>query len=513
MSRKANVEDAIRYQTKAADGKRYATYLPSDRRHGGKDIYLGTVIDENEGIFYNRKSGYFRFSTADGRSELSSEESEYCEYMRKHSAGISAKKKLILDFGDVWFADHVLTVSGLKEIFSKVCPKDTDTLLTMIVYKLLDSDANLYAERWRDGSYAKYLYPSANVGSQRISEFMAKLGDEEVKRTFFDLYIAYLKGLPDVTENVLIDSTGLPNDTHFEYAAINNHNGVISREARLIYVVERNTGLPIYFRCVAGNIVDVSTLRVTINQMKAQGIQIRHGLMDAGYSSKKNMDELFEHEIPFLMRLSGASSAKNLIKKHGADVFSSKYSLKFGERTICMKRVKETIHNHSCYVYISIDIERKNEEQIKHMRKAAEDPKRKKTDDAMESMGYFVLISSEKLDTTEVLPLYYLRQTIEQTFDCAKNDVALMPVRSHNVETFRGHLLLSFMATVSLITVKRLLKTRKKLSKFCPKMALKDMRYIKCDVFPHTLVTSEAGKNANLILNELKLEVPSAVNL
>jgi hypothetical protein len=105
------------------------------------------------------------------------------------------------------------------------------------------------------------------------------------------------------------------------------------------------------------------------------------------------------------------------------------------------------------------------------------------------------------------------RRKIEQTFDYAKNDVALMPVRSHNVETFRGHLLLSFMATVSLITVKRLLKTRKKLSKFCPKMALKDMRYIKCDVFPHTLVTGEAGKNANLILNELKLEVPSAVNL
>jgi hypothetical protein len=63
------------------------------------------------------------------------------------------------------------------------------------------------------------------------------------------------------------------------------------------------------------------------------------------------------------------------------------------------------------------------------------------------------------------------------------------------------------MATVVLITVKRVLKTRKKLAMMPAVQALRSLRYIKGEVFPHALVTSEPSKYANLIVNELKLEV------
>ena len=285
LSRKANVESYIRYQTKKTDGKRYATYCPADRRHGGQDLYLGIVINEEENIFYNRNSGYFRFTVADGRTSLSPDEVEYISLACGNSEKRN-KKQLILDFGDAWFLDYVLETSGLKNLFTGVFANESDTLLSLLAFKLLDSNANSYAERWFLGSYAQYLYPNAVLTSQRISEFMERLGKEETKRSFFDAYIPYLKEIPDISENVLIDSTGLPNDIHFEYTQINNHNGVINRESRLIYVVERNTGLPVYFRYVAGNIVDVITLRITINHLKAHNIEVKHGILDAGYCSE-----------------------------------------------------------------------------------------------------------------------------------------------------------------------------------------------------------------------------------
>jgi hypothetical protein len=216
------------------------------------------------------------------------------------------RKQLILDFGDAWFLDHILETSGLKKLFTDVISSESDTLLSLLTYKLLDSNANNYAERWFAGSYAQYLYPKAVISSPRISEFMGRLGNEETKRAFFDLYIPYLKALPGVSENVLIDSTGLPNDIHFEYSQINNHNGVIRREVRLIYVVERNTGLPVYFRYVAGNIVDVVTLRVTINHLKAQDVEVKHGILDAGYCSEKNINDLYDSNIPFLYLLNNS---------------------------------------------------------------------------------------------------------------------------------------------------------------------------------------------------------------
>jgi transposase len=501
----------IHIQTKKNDGNRYATFCPVNRRHGGKDIYLGTVIDELNGIFYNRKQGYFKFTIEGGKTELSRDEIEYLELIKKNNA-VPQLKKLTIDFGDTWFLDYIMTKSGLKELFSRTCSEDADTLLSLISFKLLNNETNFYAERWWEGNYARYLYPNARLQSQRISEFLEKIGKEEVKRIFFDLYVPYLKAIPGVSDNVLIDSTGLPNDIHFEYSALSNHNGVISKEVRLIYVVERNTGIPVFFRYVAGNIVDVSTLIVTVNILKAQGIHIQHSILDAGYSCEKNLKKLLKLKIPFLTRLSDNSKTQKYVKEHGHDVFNEKYSFKYGERWVFMKRHSYDIDGNECYAYIGIDFERQHDEQGKYLNKRIKG-KQKKKNKILDEMGYFVLASSEKMEPKEVLPLYYMRQNIEQTFDHAKNDVDLIPLCSNKLETFRGHLLLCFMATIVLLILKQRLRAKKKLEKLCPKMVLRDMRYIKSEVYPKTLVMTEGSKYTNLILNELKLEAPEVISL
>ncbi|MDR1579139.1 MAG: transposase [Synergistaceae bacterium] len=122
-------------------------------------------------------------------------------------------------------------------------------------------------------------------------------------------------------------------------------------------------------------------------------------------------------------------------------------------------------------------------------------------------------MSSQELQTEEVLPLYYMRQTIEQTFDFAKNDVDLLPLRTHDEQTFRGHLLLSFMATVVQISLNRLLKNKKKLENICAKMVFHAMRRIKCNVYEHNIVTTEPNRIANLVLNELKMALPVNIDL
>jgi hypothetical protein len=518
MSRKANVESYIRYQTKTNEGKEYATFCPADRRHGGKDLYLGVVINKDEGIFFNRNIGHFRFTPPDVISPLSSDEAAYTSLVQKRSEVLS--KKLVLDFGDAWFLNHILEISGLKNVLSNVLPAENDTLLALMAFKLLDNNANCYAERWFHGSYAQYLYPNAVLASPRISEFMQRLGKEETKRAFFDAYIPYLKAIPDASENVIIDSAGLQNDIHFEYARVNNHNGVISNEVRLIYVVERNAGIPVYFRYVAGNIVDVITLRVTVNHLKAQDLKVKHGLLDAGYCSEQNVNALYDNDIPFLIRLPNNALAKKLICDYSDDVRNDENVLVYGDRLIFMKRVTIDLFEHDAFAYIGVDFNRQHEEQEHRFRKVIanrgtnkKDNQKKEVDRDENDMGFFVLVSSEMLETSEVLPLYYMRQTIEQTFDFAKNDVALVPVRTHTDETFRGHLMLSFMATVLLITVRRELKTSKKTAELPAVQALQAMRYIKCDVFQNFLVTTEPSKYANLIMKELKLNVPGIINI
>jgi transposase len=107
---------------------------------------------------------------------------------------------------------------------------------------------------------------------------------------------------------MLIDSTGLENSIQTYFTAINNHNGKISNEIRLIYAIDRLTEMPIYFRFVPGNIIDVSTLVNTIQYLDSYRINISHLVLDAGYYAEQNLKDLIKNNIPFIIR------AKKILK-------------------------------------------------------------------------------------------------------------------------------------------------------------------------------------------------------
>ena len=123
--------------------------------------------------------------------------------------------------------------------------------------------------------------PNADLSSQRVSELLAKLGNENVQRAFFRTYIA---DVSSTKGEVVIDSTGLENEIDIpltEYSGKNNQN-----ETKLIMVIDRSTNMPLYFRLIAGNIADVSTLTTTFSLAKNFGLNPTMTVMDAGYSKR-----------------------------------------------------------------------------------------------------------------------------------------------------------------------------------------------------------------------------------
>lgn len=61
----------------------------------------------------------------------------------------------------------------------------------------------------------------------------------------------------DPDRNLLIDSSGLPNGIHMPLTNTNVHKGKVSREVWLIFVVQRKTGLPLFYQAVPGNIIGI----------------------------------------------------------------------------------------------------------------------------------------------------------------------------------------------------------------------------------------------------------------
>ena len=90
-------------------------------------------------------------------------------------------------------------------------------------------------------------------------------------------------------------------------------------------------------------------------------------------------------------------------------------------------------------------------------------------DKKMQKLGVIIIISSEDIEIEEILLLYYTRQQVEQVFDLGKNNADILSLCIQNENTFRGHLMLTFLATALLQKLQRdIIAKRKKKDKINP---------------------------------------------
>jgi len=490
-------------------GVKYAKICKSERIDGKvktTQTSLGRVIDEEAGIYKSRKLGVFTYDIDTDTYGSPDPSVEIPVIKRKNTT-----EKLILDFGDAFFVDHYISKIGLKPAVEAMKYGNLDSVKALLLFYVLCNMANYNAVEWISGNYASVLYPKANLESQRISDLLSSIGEESSYRAFFGEYtrlLAHREG----GEDILIDSTGLPNSIHFPLTAVSNHNGQISNEMRLIYVVQQGTNLPLYFRYVAGNIVDVSTLTKTILELKALNINTKFAILDAGYLTDENAKEMFEAGISFVTRLRGNRKLyKEIVAEHLPALREEENFVSYNTRYAYIKRVDcELISGHRAYAYLGLDLSMSSLESSKLFVRASRDKMRNAdVHRAMNTHGVFVLISTRPISIDKILPIYYTRQQIEQVFDICKNNTNLLPLRVHTEDTLRGHLLLAFAAAV----ICRQLQEELKDTQYTPENALLSLRNHKCKVYDDHVLTLEAAKRANDIYKKFKIKVEHTYSL
>ena len=475
----------------------YASVYTPRKVNGKKDnqpLYLGRVIDKEKGVYQSKERGMFRYSLDKGFSDA--------PVLSK----APKEEKLILDFGDAYVLHQILLKSGYWELFQSILPGCEDTLCAMVLYKVLRGGANCYAFDWWAGSYIRVICPDAKMESQRVSEFLKALGNERIQRTFFPKYLAKISE-GQKNHGIMVDSTGMPNDIHFPLTAVNNHNGVISNETRLILAIDRITGLPLLYRYNAGNIVDVTTLKSTILELKAYGVNVDFSILDAGYYSEKNIKALYKDSIRFITRLRpNLKLYKELAAENIDGLESRRNAVFYRDRLLYIKRVPTELFGRQAYAYVAIDHQRHSDESYSFMKQAFNDKdlSYEEIDRKAKGKGMFIIMSSECVGISDILPLYYTRQAIEQVFDLYKNNADLLPLRTHGEDTFRGHLMLSFLSTIVYMLVNHLLDG----INFCAEGAFRILHNLKCKVFDDYILIKEATKKDNDIVKHLNIEIP-----
>lgn len=506
----------IAYSIPKENGVVYASLVGCSRQ--GKTVKqhrienLGRVIDKKNGIFKNKERGVFHYSVDDGFQDVTDKEAELLSSVFPVHI---EKEQLILDFGDSYVLDKYIHALVFHSSIANIMPNMQDTLLSLLFYRMLtDKKAYCYTETWWSGNYASLLFPGARLQSQRISEFLDKLGKEQVQRAFFSEYLACLYGADQQGTGILIDSTGLDNASKMSITQLNNHNGEISMEVRLIYVIDQHNGMPVYFRYCPGNIIDVSTLCATMAELSQYHVSVDQAIVDAGYFSEDNINELYDSKIHFVTRLApNRKIFKEAAAKVLPDIMSAEHAIRYGNRLVYIKKVEMDIYGHTGYVYVGIDMDSRNQQYKRTMFHAIDDKLTpEETEARMSKLGMFAILSSDCMENTAILPLYYTRQQVEQVFDIGKNNADLLPLRIQNEDTFRGHLMLTFIATAIFQRLQRdILAKRKKKDKINPEGALMKLRNQKCKVYERNIIPQEPVKEVNEVYKLLSINYPTMI--
>ena len=449
-----------------ASGTLVATWPGKSVRVGGKiskpdQIYLGKVIDKAKNIFWTRERGYFTF---DPSTQTFGEPLKEDIPTPEFKADLRTKQNpVIVDFGDSFFLGRLIEGMGYDEVLKSISYQNRDTLYAMLFFYTLESEANVHAQSWYNQNYAKYLFPKANISSQRISDFLRSIGTPEVRRAFLLAHIKYLLESTDKELCVLIDSTGLPNKCDIPITRVSVHEGAVNIEFRLIAVVQKATGLPIYYEYIAGNIVDISTLERTIRILAEHNCNVEYCIGDAGYCCPATMERLVLSGIEFVTRLNPTYNLfKDALASNFDEMMKAEHAVRYRDRIVQILRVptiigidKETGEEKQGFIYLCRDMQsyHSKSDHLMRSKKFAS-----MTSDeyraACDRLGMFAIVSTRDLAPDAVLPEYYIRQGIEQYFDFGKNYAKFLPVREHSIETLSGHLLLSFIATFLVIVIR-----------------------------------------------------------
>jgi transposase len=175
----------------------------------------------------------------------------------------------------------------------KNCFPDTYKQILSIAYYLILEDKNPLSRFPKWAATHKHPYEK-NISSQRSSELFADMSNNSRERFFYKQgkrraekefwaydttsISSYSKCLKQVKHGVNKDHDPLP-------------------QINLAMLFGETSGLPFYYRKLAGNITDVMTVKSLLKDMDAYGFKKVKLVMDRGFYSETNVSFLYKDRL------------------------------------------------------------------------------------------------------------------------------------------------------------------------------------------------------------------------
>jgi len=400
---------------------------------------------------------------------------------------------------------------------------------------------------WYEGSFLSREFPELPLTSQRISDLLARIGESNV---------------PSVFMGKMVSSLGTKSILMYDITSFSSYSRLINLleygysrddpelpQINLSMIIDKNKGIPVMYDIYPGSIVDVSTLKNTIKKVESCGIQDYTLVMDRGFFSQTNLEELLSEELSFIIPATMAlKEVKELMSTVQKSIEDPNNLKKFNKSPIFVKPVVLALQNSRIRGYCYYDQKREQtEKEVFYTRlydaieklRGMKIPKWrnpegvfreqakslskyltwKQIDDHFEigvmknsvtqrinKMGKYFIFYNGDLDWMECLSIYRERDAIEKAFRSLKHDIEAIPLNTNKENTTRGFIFVCFIALIIRMRLLNLMKEKELIKEYTVERLLLELEKIKqIELTNGNVLLTELTKKHKKILDDLKL--------
>ncbi len=444
--------------------------------------------------------------------------------------------------GPLIILDTLTDQLGLRKLLKSCFPQHYQQILMMAYYLTSTGGPLSHCETWCKSHAPSF---AGSLTSQRISEILQSIGIDEkqtflarwMKTVFEEDYLCY-----DITS---ISSYSELNE-YIKYG--HNRDKEKLPQLNLGVLFGQKGRLPVYYERTPGNITDVSTLHTLLKNFKALEVKNLHYIMDKGFYSKKNVDELVASRSKFLVSV----PLNNKWVQHAIDDIHQSIHGPEGYRKLDGEviYVHSRLHswdqsNRRCYLHLYYNararakaVDQFNEELMGYKHELESEnlvsghqkaydtyfvvktfPKRGRkvtyNEEAVSQYisryaGFQALYSNGIKDPLEALQIYRDKDVVEKCFDDLKNQLDMKRLRMHSSATVDGRLFVQFIALIYVSALRKEMRKTDLIERYTVREIIHEMNTLTKIKYSNKYghIFTEVTKMQRDILKCLNIELP-----
>ena len=455
-------------------------------------------------------------------------------------------------YGASYLLDQIGKKTGIQQDL-KECFSDHYRQILSIVYYLILEENNALSRfsHWQ----RLHIHPyGKDIPSQRSTELFQSI-DEENRMAFFKK-----QGRRRIEKEYwAFDITSISSYSQTLCQVKKGRNKEYDRlpQINLALLFGEESGLPFYYRKLAGNITDVKTVRQLMAEFDVMGYKKVNVILDRGFYSGGNINQLYKNHQKFIIGVKlGLNYVKEVLEKERESLpLWSNLQTQFGTYGICnpieWKYEQERPYKgdvltgtRRAYLHLFYNPEKAARDQVEmndyltslhndltegtrkdyrckdydkyfHISSTPKRglkivPKEEAMREVARNYGYFALLSNEVKDPFEALSLYRSKDIVEKGFGNLKDRLNFRRMEVSSELSLNGKLFVEFVALIYLSYVKKKMQEAKLFDKWTLQGLLDELDTIELLECPeHGRLLGEVTKKQEQLYLLLGVDPPS----